>query len=138
MQATHDIPVLIVEDDTRLQAILVKGLQSCGFPTYAAGSLAGAHEVLSDTTVAFLVIDLGLPDGSGWELVRWARAAGNMQPRTIVITADDIPLGTLPEPDLRPDALLRKPFALDDLAHHLLNIDPSETAGGITGESLAQ
>ncbi len=126
MQATADTTVLIVEDDARLQAILAKGLQSCGFPTHAAGSLAAAYEVLRSTAVEVIVVDLGLPDGSGWDLVRWATSRDERRLRTIVITAAYGPLE--PEPQLRPDACLNKPFAIDELVRRITVATPDLSA----------
>ncbi|MEZ4572921.1 MAG: response regulator [Thermomicrobiales bacterium] len=95
MQESIDNSVLIVEDDARLQSVLARGLRRLGFEVHTAGSLAGARDALSTIQISAIVVDLGLPDGSGWDLVRWTRSVAGIHPRTIVVT-------TAIRPALRP------------------------------------
>lgn len=129
MQESIDNSVLIVEDDARLQSVLARGLRRLGFEVHTAGSLAGARDALSTIQISAIVVDLGLPDGSGWDLVRWTRSVAGIHPRTIVVTADYSPAP--PAPDVVPDAILGKPFAIGDLAHHLQHSNGSSTSGEI-------
>jgi len=79
--------VLLVEDDDhtreRLAGIIeaTRGLSLLG----AAGSLAAAREVLRKASPDVLLTDLGLPDGSGLDLIRQLRKEGKAT-ETMVIS----------------------------------------------------
>ena len=71
-------PVLVVEDEPLVRARLERLLHQLGYPADAllfAGSLAEARGRLADAPVALALVDLGLPDGNGIELIAELRAA---------------------------------------------------------------
>ena len=70
-------PVLVVEDEPLVRARLERLLHQLGYPADAllfAGSLAEARGRLADAPVALALVDLGLPDGNGIELIAELRA----------------------------------------------------------------
>lgn len=67
--------VLLVEDDQATLLLLAEGLQSEHFETLEATSATAARQVLGTGEVDVAVIDVGLPDASGFELLRDAAAA---------------------------------------------------------------
>ena len=70
-------PVLVVEDEPLVRARLERLLHQLGYPADAllfAGSLAEARGRLA-APVALALVDLGLPDGNGIELIAELRAA---------------------------------------------------------------
>lgn len=82
-------PALIVEDDPAMRQRLERLLADIeGGPCSVtmAGSLAEAHDLLGKQTFALALIDIGLPDGDGCELIAWLR---DHQPGTsaLVISA---------------------------------------------------
>ncbi|WP_322882026.1 response regulator transcription factor [Pandoraea sputorum] len=65
-------PLLLVEDDPSMQIRMRAILHSLGYTDDAvqvAGSLAQARAVLADEPFALILIDVGLPDGSGIDLI---------------------------------------------------------------------
>ena len=71
--------ILIVEDDELMQARLVRILKGMDLPTQAvciADSLAQAREFIKTGSFSLVLVDIGLPDGSGIELIAELRAKG--------------------------------------------------------------
>jgi PAS domain S-box-containing protein len=61
--------VLLVEDDSIVARVLQRSLRTAGFEVVVAGALGGARTELGRGQFDVLVTDLGLPDGSGLELL---------------------------------------------------------------------
>ena len=71
-----DIPtLLLVEDDPVLRTFLADNLTADGYELRVAGTLRDALRQLEYHRIDLAVVDVGLPDGSGLELVRAVRAA---------------------------------------------------------------
>ena len=68
---------LLVEDHLNLSALLAGGLQRAGFAIDIAASVAEAREAVRLGDYALAILDLGLPDGSGLDLLsEWRASAG--------------------------------------------------------------
>lgn len=103
-QLTQDLtlpaPVLVVEDDAFIRQRLVRILVKLGYHDDAlllADTLAEARRITVETPVALALVDLGLPDGNGIELISELR---NTDPALgiLVISAwstEDVLLGAL-------------------------------------------
>jgi len=65
--------VLIVEDHPDTAEMLARLLQATGYIAESAGTVAGALELASVNPFDVVVSDVGLPDGSGYELMRHLR-----------------------------------------------------------------
>lgn len=74
MTTTAVLPVLIVEDDADLRGALASLLEVEGIPTLGAGSAAEAAELLSKREAGLILLDLGLPDMDGLELLSRLKA----------------------------------------------------------------
>ncbi|MFJ8912732.1 response regulator transcription factor [Amycolatopsis sp. NPDC102389] len=106
--------VLVVEDSARIGAFVEKGLRAQGFATrwVKTGSeglteaLTGAHDLV--------VLDLGLPDLDGADLLRALRAAGRTVP-VIILTARDSVVDRVAGLSGGADDYLAKPFAFEEL-----------------------
>ncbi|EMD22953.1 response regulator transcription factor [Amycolatopsis azurea] len=106
--------VLVVEDSARIGAFVEKGLRAQGFATrwVRTGSegmteaLTGAHDLV--------VLDLGLPDLDGSDLLRALRAAGRTVP-VIILTARDSVVDRVAGLSGGADDYLAKPFAFEEL-----------------------
>ena len=69
--------ILVVEDDVATRTFLADNLTADGYDVLVAGTLRDALRILEHRRVDLAVIDLGLPDGSGLELLRRVRDAGH-------------------------------------------------------------
>ena len=65
--------VLVVEDDAAIRALLQSALSVEGFEVQTAASLSEASAMLRHAPPDLVLLDLGLPDGDGAELVRQVR-----------------------------------------------------------------
>jgi len=76
--------ILIVEDQQRLGQFLERGLKECAYTVHWVRTCKGALDALAETAFDVILLDLGLPDGDGLELlahVRQAdRVAGRLDP----------------------------------------------------------
>lgn len=107
--------ILIVEDEDALRRTVTLVLARRGHEVAEADGVASAEEILAAAPGAFdlIVLDLNLPDRTGWDLMRdLARQAE--PPAVIVITAVRPLRQRLDE--FHPDGLLLKPFPIDALA----------------------
>jgi DNA-binding NtrC family response regulator len=64
-----EISVLIVEDDEDFRASVAALLRRAGYAPREAGTLARAREALADAAADVVLLDLGLPDGDGLDLL---------------------------------------------------------------------
>jgi DNA-binding response OmpR family regulator len=78
--------VLVVDDEPQMRAILAFAFETQGFEPIQAGDARCAWEVLETTMVDLVVLDVMLPDQSGFDLTARIRAAANDVP-IILLTA---------------------------------------------------
>src|SRR5215472_8619257 len=106
--------LLIVEDNEELAELLAKGLQTAGYQADVLSTVEDARGVLSTTFYAALILDLGLPDGDGLELLREIRRRNNPIP-VLVLTARGGLHDRVHGLRSGADDYLVKPFALEEL-----------------------
>jgi len=85
----EEIQVLLVEDHASFRQAAASAFESeAGLEVVGqAGSLAEARKILAQEAPDVAVIDLVLPDGYGWELIKELRA-GNRRAQALVLTAE--------------------------------------------------
>lgn len=115
----HSMRVLLVDDELRLRGILARYLQARTHDVSEAASAAAAIEHLERATFDVVLLDINLPEQTGWDVLRWIDAATNTRvlesrPRVVIVSAGQ-PLSRRIQ-QLRPDAVLSKPFPIDALA----------------------
>ena len=106
--------ILLVEDDEFLRDGLSDVLSREGYIVTAAGCLRDANAALAATSFALLVLDVGLPDGSGLSLCARLRAEGNRVP-VLFLTAFDDEMQIVGGLDAGGDDYVTKPFRLREL-----------------------
>jgi DNA-binding response OmpR family regulator len=106
--------LLIVEDEQRLASFLEQGLEANGYATKVVADGASAMRLADDRDFDLVILDLGLPDVDGIEVLRRIRRRGDKVP-VIVLTARDDPDDTVEGLDAGADDYVTKPFALEAL-----------------------
>ncbi|HZZ92159.1 MAG TPA: response regulator transcription factor [Usitatibacter sp.] len=106
--------VLIVEDQERLGAFLEQGLKECAYTVGWARTCASARDALAETTYDVILLDLGLPDGDGIELLKQWRASGFNEP-VLILSARDSVADRIKGLDVGADDYLPKPFSFEEL-----------------------
>jgi len=112
------VSILLVEDNARLRATLVRGMAECGFVVEVEETGRGALEHLSKRDPDAVILDLGLPDIDGLEVVVAARARGLLAP-VLVLTARDAVESRVAALDGGADDYVVKPFAFEELVARL-------------------
>ncbi|CAN5253803.1 hypothetical protein BH20ACT5_BH20ACT5_03630 [soil metagenome] len=107
--------LLLVEDEERISAFLSKGLRARGYAVDWAPTGTKALERLTvpDPPYDVVVLDLGLPDIDGLEVLRRIRARGNAVP-VIIVTARSGEEHLARSRELGADDYLVKPFPFRD------------------------
>src|SRR5258708_35755726 len=83
--------ILIVEDQERLGSFLEQGLKECSYTTSWVKTCAGARDALADSSYDVILLDLGLPDGDGVDLLRQWRTKRFNEPGLILSARDTLP-----------------------------------------------
>lgn len=113
--STEASPVLLIEDDLRVSGSLERGLREAGYTVAVATTLHEADAQLTALRhVALVVLDLGLPDGDGIQVLRRLRREGGHVP-VIILTARDSVGARVAGLDEGADDYLVKPFAFQEL-----------------------
>ena len=107
--------LLLIEDNARLASLIREGLDRQGFAVDWCETVDGAEHALKINAYDLMLLDLGLPDGEGLDLVRRLRRRQDTMP-ILILTArgglDDRVLGL----DAGADDYLVKPFQIPELA----------------------
>ena len=105
--------ILFVEDDATIAMGVEYSLKQDGFQVSLAYRLQEARDLLKHNPFDLVLLDLGLPDGSGYELCKEIRAAGDTP--IIILSARDEETSIILGLDLGADDYLTKPFRLREL-----------------------
>lgn len=110
--------VLLVEDEARLAETLSRGLRESAHAVDVAGSLAEARRKLELEPYEAIVLDVNLPDGSGFTLAAELRRRQVSTP-ILLLTARDTVEDRVTGLDSGADDYLVKPFAFEELLARL-------------------
>ena len=100
--------VLIIEDDDRIRPLLVRGLRDCGHTVTSAPTGMSGLQLAVDSSPDLVVLDLGLPDVDGTQVLSMLRAVSAVPVIIASARADDPSLvGAL---DAGADDYVVKPF----------------------------
>jgi len=118
--------VLLVEDDDPLCRIIDKNLAARRVNVHRVSSVGEALGSIAAARPDLLVLDIDLPDRTGWDLLRSLQARKIELP-TIIITGTRVTPERLAQ--FKPLAYLPKPFPLEALLR-LVAGEPEETRAG--------
>src|SRR6266481_5342025 len=131
--------LLLIEDDSMLGRALLVGLRQDGHATDWVQTAADAHSAWlapqpSIVPYEAIVLDLGLPDRSGLDLLRTARARGLRTP-VLIVTARDRIADRVAGLDAGADDYMVKPIDLDELGACVRSIDAGAGASKTASSS---
>jgi DNA-binding response OmpR family regulator len=107
--------VLVVEDEARVASFIAKGLEGAGFVTEVASTGLGALESVRRWGAPDLILlDVGLPDIDGFEVLAGLRKTHSEVPIIMLTARGDVP-SRVRGLDLGADDYLAKPFDFDEL-----------------------
>lgn len=105
--------VLIVEDDPALRTLVTRSLQQNGFNVRPAGSAPELWNVMADTPVDVVVLDIMLPGTNGLDLCRQVRQKSDVP--IIFISAKGSEIDRVIGLEVGADDYLAKPFGTREL-----------------------
>ena len=105
--------VLVVEDDPGVASLLRAALDAHGYEPLLAATCAQGQMMLSSHVPDLVILDLGLPDADGLELIRRARAASGVP--ILVLSARTTEKDKITALDLGANDYVVKPFSAGEL-----------------------
>lgn len=102
--------ILIVEDDRGLNRGIALALKEENVEFLSALTLAQAQEIWKNNAVDMVLLDVNLPDGSGYELLKEIRRASQIP--VLMLTANDLEIDEVTGFRLGADDYITKPFSL--------------------------
>jgi two-component system KDP operon response regulator KdpE len=106
--------VLVIDDEPPIRKLLRVGLSAHGYQIVEASNGKMALNLLSEQTPDLVILDLGLPDMQGHELLRTMRARNDSVPIVVLSSRDD-ETGKVQALDSGADDYVTKPFGMDEL-----------------------
>ena len=105
--------IQVVADEPKIAQLARDYLEHAGFAVLTAGDGASALQAVRTRQPDLVVLDLGIPEIEGLEVIRTIRAAGTTP--IVVLTARDTELDTLLGLELGADDYMTKPFSPREL-----------------------
>jgi DNA-binding response OmpR family regulator len=125
--------LLVIEDEDRLSGILKTKLSASGFTVDVAGSAGDGVAALEIVNYDAAILDLGLPDGNGLDVLAAARRMGKALP-ILILTARDAIEDRIAGLNAGGDDYLTKPFAMNELIARINAL--LRRPGGVLGITL--
>ncbi|KAB1070300.1 response regulator [Methylobacterium planeticum] len=108
------LQILVIDDEPPIRKLLRMGLATQGYGVVEAPNARTAREVLARDTVDLVILDLGLPDMRGHDLLRLIRE-GHPDLPVVVLSSRDDETGKVEALDLGADDYVTKPFGMGEL-----------------------
>lgn len=105
--------VLVVDDEAAILRFLKPALETNGYDMSSAGTVAEALRRIASEVPDIVVLDLGLPDGDGKEVIRRVREWSKVP--IVVLSARDREIEKIEALDLGADDYVNKPFGVGEL-----------------------
>ena len=107
------LKVLVIDDEPPIRKLLRMGLETQGYQTMDASNAKAALELMSDKP-DLVILDLGLPDMEGLELLRQIRARREDLP-VVVLSSRGDEAAKVAALDQGADDYVTKPFGMEEL-----------------------
>jgi len=109
--------VLVVDDEPQIHRILRPALRACGYEMLEAATGREALQIIAASAPDVVVLDLGLPDMDGKDVLREARAFSSIP--IIILSARDRETEKISALDSGADDYVEKPFGIGELLARL-------------------
>lgn len=130
--------ILVVDDEPQIQRFLRPALNAAGYDVVESGTGAEALKAAATTAPDIIILDLGLPDMDGKEVISRLRAWSQVP--IIILSARDRESEKVAALDLGADDYIEKPFGIGELTarirtalRHRIRADGGETAITVDG-----
>ena len=128
--AARTFDIVVVDDDDEIREKLAQRIGQEGMSARAAANVAGARTAIDERLPDGMITAIGLPDGSGYELVEYLRAQpGGERPAVLVVSALGNFLDKVEAVHCGADGYFEKPVDWEGLMRrlqHLLESDKQE------------
>jgi two-component system, OmpR family, KDP operon response regulator KdpE len=114
MPGAAPIRILVVDDEPAILRFLRAGLSSHGYGVLEAQTGQAALDAVRQHRADMMVLDLGLPDLDGLEVIQRVRGSGDMLP-IIVLSSRDDEQAKVAALDFGADDYVTKPFGIEEL-----------------------
>jgi len=114
-QPTRNRSILMVEDEDTIRNVIAEHLAKEGFLVRTARTLVDVEQTIAEDPPGLILLDLMLPDESGFGFLRRRQADVILASIPIVVLSAAPPDRLLEAKDLGADAFLSKPFDIDAL-----------------------
>jgi two-component system, OmpR family, KDP operon response regulator KdpE len=114
MAPAASLRVLLVDDEPAIRRFLRLSFDAEGYQVEEAGDGKAALDMLRTKAPDLLILDLGLPDLDGFEVIRQLRDFGSSIPIVVLSSRTD-EKGKVQALDLGADDYVTKPFGIDEL-----------------------
>lgn len=123
--------ILVVENERKVAQFIAQALNEQSYTTRAVESCGAARDALADAPYDAIVLDLGLPDGDGLDLLTEWRQAGFNEP-VLILSARDAVQDRIQGLNRGADDYLPKPFSVDELIARVRSLLRRHSAGART------
>lgn len=104
------IKVQIVEDDKTLNNGIAMALGGQNMRFVQCYSIADAKNSFNKTAIDAVILDINLPDGSGYDYLRWTKDCSDIP--VLILTANDMEMDEVMSLQMGADDYISKPFSL--------------------------
>lgn len=112
--------LFVLEDDAAIGMGLSYSLKNEGYDVTVAKNVKSAYEILNKETFSFYILDLTLPDGSGYDVCREIKKSGDFP--VIFLTAYDDEVNVVMGLELGADDYISKPFRVKELLARIKSV----------------
>ena len=132
---TNKTSVLVVDDEPAILRFLKPAMEANNYEIAAVGTVAEALKRIASDAPDIVVLDLGLPDGDGKDVIQRVREWSDVP--IVVLSARDREIEKIQALDLGADDFVNKPFAVGELLARLrVAFRRSAQAAGLTPLSI--
>jgi DNA-binding response OmpR family regulator len=118
--------ILLVEDEVALSDVIARNLRARGHDVTQAPTVEASVLAMTESWPDVLVLDVNLPDMTGWDVLRRLSPADRKRVGVIVISA--APLSQKRIEEFQPLRALQKPFPMEALLRLLEDVRPGTEA----------